>query len=150
MQFIHVGLMQVRIQTLHRHDEGTMALVVFRDTRWSGDRSIFATMEIDLACGRQMIYVVPDTMMTVTDFARNIQISIQTRGYSTWQNGEANLLITRGLVGRLSNTPNVAFAYEIGNVTDYLASQGVQAIAGRKYSSQEHKVSTRAFQSIPI
>ncbi|TYH61116.1 hypothetical protein ES332_D07G027800v1 [Gossypium tomentosum] len=83
MQFIHVGLMQVRIQTLHRHDEGTMALVVFRDTRWT------------------------------------------------------NLLITRGLVGRLSNTPNVAFAYEIGNVTDYLASQGVQAIAGRKYSSQE-------------
>ncbi|KAG6506468.1 hypothetical protein ZIOFF_031791 [Zingiber officinale] len=41
-----------------------------------------------------------------------LQVSILTRGYEQWRNGEANLLITRGLVGRLSNTPNVSFAYE--------------------------------------
>ncbi|AHI90954.1 polyprotein [Hibiscus bacilliform virus GD1] len=137
ISFIHIGIMQVRLQILHRQNEGTMALVVFRDTRWNGDQSIFATMEVDLTEGRQIIYVVPDTMMTIGDFARNIQISILTRGYSNWQNGEANLLVTRGIVGRLSNTPNVAFAYEIGNVTDYLTSQGVQAIAGRRYDSRE-------------
>ncbi|KAG6524084.1 hypothetical protein ZIOFF_013974 [Zingiber officinale] len=55
---------------------------------------------------------------------RNIQVSILTRGYENWRNGEANLLVTRGLVGRLSNTPNVGFAYEVQNVVDYLASHG--------------------------
>ncbi|CAD5192553.1 unnamed protein product [Musa acuminata subsp. malaccensis] len=76
-------------------------------------------------------------MMTVGDFYRNIQLSILTRGYDTWQNGEANLLITRGLVGRLSNTPNVAFAYEISGVVDYLTSHGVRALPGRRYSTTE-------------
>lgn len=37
--FIHIGIMQVRIQILHRQEEGTMAMIVFRDTRWEGDRS---------------------------------------------------------------------------------------------------------------
>ncbi|KAG6537015.1 hypothetical protein ZIOFF_002093 [Zingiber officinale] len=69
-------------------------------------------MEVDLARESQLIYVIPDIMMTIGDFFRNIQLTIVTRGYETWQNGEANFLITRGLIGRLSNTPNVAFAYE--------------------------------------
>ncbi|XP_028098577.1 uncharacterized protein LOC114298248, partial [Camellia sinensis] len=46
--------------------------------------------------------------------------------------GEANLLITRGLVGRLSNTPNVGFAYEIQGVTEFLTSRGVKAIPGEQ------------------
>nr|QJC63475.1 polyprotein [Cacao swollen shoot virus] len=134
--FIHVGILQVRIQILHRQEEGTMALVVFRDNRWTGDQSIFAQMEIDLTRGSQLIYVIPDTMMTIGDFARNVQISILTRGYDNWQNGEANLLITRAMTGRLSNTPNVAFAYQIDGATDYLASHGVRAIAGKRFDLQ--------------
>ncbi|ATZ69486.1 ORF3 polyprotein [Cacao swollen shoot Ghana N virus] len=133
MAFIHIGILQVRIQILHRQEEGTMALVVFRDNRWEGDQSIFATMEVDLTHGSQLVFVIPDTMMTIGDFARNVQLSILTRGYQNWQNGEANLLITRSMTGRLSNTPNVAFAYQISDVTDYLASHGVKAIAGKKY-----------------
>ncbi|CAG70342.1 CP, RT, RNaseH and protease polyprotein [Cacao swollen shoot Togo A virus] len=136
MSFIHIGILQVRIQILHRQEEGTMALVVFRDNRWTGDQSIFAQMEIDLTKGSQLVFVVPDTMMTIGDFARNVQLSILTRGYESWQNGEANLLITRGMTGRLSNTPNVAFAYQIASATDYLASHGVKAIAGKKLNLQ--------------
>ncbi|CAL5326658.1 unnamed protein product [Camellia sinensis] len=70
--------------------------------------------------------------MTIADFFNHVQIVIQTRGYDEWQNGEANLLVTRGLVGRLSNTPNVGFAYEVQGVTDFLTSKGVKAIAGEK------------------
>ncbi|ATZ69522.1 ORF3 polyprotein [Cacao swollen shoot Ghana R virus] len=135
--FIHVGILQVRIQILHRQREGTMALVVFRDTRWEGDRSIFATMEVDLTRGSQLVYAIPDTMMTINDFCQHVQISILTRGYDQWQAGEANLLVTRGMVGRLSNTSNVGFAYSIQGVTDYLASHGVRAIQGREYSTAE-------------
>ncbi|KAG6480393.1 hypothetical protein ZIOFF_063893 [Zingiber officinale] len=67
----------------------------------------------------------------------NHEISILARGYEGWRNGEANILITRGLVGRLSNTPNVGFAYEVQNVVDYLASHGVRALPGRRYDTRE-------------
>nr|WOJ52284.1 nonfunctional polyprotein due to mutation [Fig badnavirus 2] len=136
-QFIHLGIMQVRLQILHRADEGTAALVVFRDNRWQGDQAIFATTEIDLTRGTQLVYVIPDTMMTLGDFYRNIQISILTRGYENWRNGEANLLVTRGVMARLSNTPNVGFAYQIQHVTDHLESRGVRALPGRRYSAEQ-------------
>ncbi|KAG6506517.1 hypothetical protein ZIOFF_031841 [Zingiber officinale] len=136
MQYIHLGVLQVRIQILHRQYEGTMALVVFRDNRWQGDQAILATMEVDLTRGSQKIYVIPEVMMTIGDFYRNIQISILTRGYEAWQNSEANLLITRGMVGRLSNTPNVGFAYEVQGVVDYLTSHGVNALPGRRLSTR--------------
>ncbi|KAF3771976.1 Polyprotein P3 [Nymphaea thermarum] len=134
-RFIHVGLAQVRLQILHRRDEGTQALVVFRDNRWQNDQAIFATMEVDLSRGNQIIFIIPDTILTLRDFYHHFQISIQTRGYNNWRNGEANLILTRGLIGRLSNTPNMAFAYQINHVTDYLASHGVTAIPGRRISS---------------
>ncbi|KAG6524821.1 hypothetical protein ZIOFF_014765 [Zingiber officinale] len=136
MRFLHMGVIQVRIQILHRQEEGTIALVVFRDNRWQGDQAIFATMEIDLTHGSQLVYVIPETMLTISDFYRNIQVSILARGYENWRNGEANLLVTRGLVGRLSNTPNVGFAYEIQNVVDYLESHGVRALPGRSYNTR--------------
>ncbi|KAG6506308.1 hypothetical protein ZIOFF_031631 [Zingiber officinale] len=135
MQYIHMGVLQVRIQILHKQYEGTMALVVFRDNRWQGDQAILATMEVDLTRGSQMIYVIPEVMMTIGDFYRNIQISILTRGYEAFQNNEANLLITRGMVGRLSNTPNVGFAYEVQGVVD-LTSHGVNALPGRRLSTR--------------
>ncbi|KAG6474209.1 hypothetical protein ZIOFF_068133 [Zingiber officinale] len=136
MQYIHLGILQVRIQILHRQREGTMALIIFRDNRWQGDQTILATMEVDLTQGSQMIYVIPETMLTIGDCFRNIQISILTKGYEARQNGDANLLITRGLVGRLSNTPNVGFAYEIQGVVDYLTTHGVKALPGRSLSTQ--------------
>ncbi|KAG6510513.1 hypothetical protein ZIOFF_028537 [Zingiber officinale] len=116
MQYVHLGVLQLRIQALHRQEEGTMTLVIFRDNRWLRDQAILATMEVDLTQGSQLVYVIPDIMLTIGDFYRNIQISILTRGYERWQNDEANLLITRGLVDRLSNTPNVRFAYEVQEV----------------------------------
>ncbi|KAG6508481.1 hypothetical protein ZIOFF_033855 [Zingiber officinale] len=137
MRFIHMGVIQVRVQILHRQEEGTLLLIVFRDNRWQGDQAIFATMEVDLTQGSQLVYVVPDTMLTISDFYRNIQISILARGYEGWQNGEANILVTRGMVGRLSNTPNVGFAYEIQNVVDYLFTHGVRALPGRRYNTRE-------------
>lgn len=112
-------------------------MVVFRDNRWNGDQSIFATMEIDLTHGSQLVYAIPNTMMTIGDFCRNIQISVLTRGYNNWQNGEANLLITRGLVGRLSNTSNVGFVYSIQGVRDFLTSHGVRALQGQAYNTSE-------------
>ncbi|KAG6472915.1 hypothetical protein ZIOFF_070393 [Zingiber officinale] len=39
------------------------------------------------------------------------------------------------MVGRLSNTPNTGFAYEIQGVVDYLTSHGVRALPGRRYST---------------
>ncbi|KAG6536418.1 hypothetical protein ZIOFF_001474 [Zingiber officinale] len=51
MQLIHLGLVMIRIHALHRRNAGTNALVVLRDTRWSDDRSIIGTMEIDLSEG---------------------------------------------------------------------------------------------------
>ncbi|KAF3785196.1 Polyprotein P3 [Nymphaea thermarum] len=135
-RFIHVGLAQVRLQILHRRDEGTQALVVFRDNRWQNDQAIFASMEVDLSRGNQIIFIVPDTILTLRDFYHHFQISIQTRGYTNWRNGEANLILTRGLIGRLSNTPNMVFAYQISHVTDYLASHGVTAIPGRRLNNR--------------
>ncbi|KAG6483912.1 hypothetical protein ZIOFF_060698 [Zingiber officinale] len=137
MRFLHMGVIQVRIQILHRQEEGTLALIVFRNNRWQGDQAIFATMEVYLTHGSQLVYVIPDTMLTIADFYQNIQVSILARGYENWKNGEANLLITRGLVGRLSNTPNVGFAYNIQNVVDYLASHGVRALPGRRYNTRD-------------
>ncbi|KAG6487514.1 hypothetical protein ZIOFF_056101 [Zingiber officinale] len=112
MQFMHMGIIQVQVQILHRREEGTLALIVFRDNRWQGDQAIFATMEVDLTNGSQLVY-------------------------ENWQNEEANLLITQGIVGRLSNTPNVGFAYEVQNVVDYLASHGVWALPGKAYSTRD-------------
>lgn len=137
MQYIHLGILLVRIQTLHRQEEGTMALIVFRDNRWAGDQAILATMEVDLTQGSQMVYIILDIMLTIGDFYRNIQVSILTRGYEQWSNGEANLLITRSLIGRLSNTPNVGFSYEIQGVIDYLISHGVRALPGKRYSTTD-------------
>ncbi|KAG6503163.1 hypothetical protein ZIOFF_035474 [Zingiber officinale] len=93
-------------------------------------------MEVDLTRGSKMIYVIPEVMMTIGDFYRNIQISILVRGYEAWQNSEANLLITRGMVVRLSNTSNVGFAYDMQGVVDYLTSHGVNVLPGRRLSTR--------------
>lgn len=140
IEYIHLGILQVRFQILHRRYAGTLALVVFRDTRWGADgRSIIAAMEVDLAEGNQLIYIMPDIMMTIKDFYRHIQISICTKGYDSWEGAEANLLITRSITARLSNTPNVGFAFRINKVAEYLRSKGVKAIDAAKHSAKQRQ-----------
>ncbi|KAG6507159.1 hypothetical protein ZIOFF_032500 [Zingiber officinale] len=41
------------------------------------------------------------------------------------------------MIARLSNTPNVAFAYKVSGVVDYLTSHGVNALPGRRYSTSQ-------------
>lgn len=137
MQFIHIGLMQVRIQVLHRQEAGTMALVVFRDCSWKGKRSTIARMEVDLTKGSQLVYVAPNMIKKLADFYNNIQVSILTKGYDDYVNSEANLLITKGLIGRLSNTSNVGFAYTVEGVAEYFTSHGVQALKGVPLSTED-------------
>ncbi|KAH7512921.1 hypothetical protein FEM48_Zijuj12G0141600 [Ziziphus jujuba var. spinosa] len=134
---IHIGMVMIRVYAQHRRDAGVNSLVTLRDTRWTGDQQIIATMEIDLTTGIQMVYIVPDIMMTVNDFANHVEISVQTHGYENWQAGESNLLITRMVIGRLSNTSNTNFEYSVDNVADYLASHGVLALPGTKYTTEE-------------
>ncbi|KAG6521499.1 hypothetical protein ZIOFF_018620 [Zingiber officinale] len=87
-------------------------------------------MEVYLTSGSQMIYVIPEIMMTIGDFYRNIQISILTRGYEAWQNSEANLLIIRGLVGTTDE-----YYEEYGDIDDYI-EKGKQIIdQDERYSS---------------
>nr|QCL07901.1 polyprotein [Sweet potato badnavirus B] len=135
-RFIHIGAIQVRVQALHRTHAGTMVLVLNTDRRWNGDLSLFGGIEGDLTEGAFMTYIIPNVTMTVEDFCQNIMVEFQTRGYSEWVHG-SNLLITRGMVGRLSNTPNVGFNYNISAVTDYLASRGVRTLPGRRYSTAD-------------
>ncbi|KAG6518475.1 hypothetical protein ZIOFF_021950 [Zingiber officinale] len=148
MRFLHMGVIQVRIQILHRQEEGTVALVVFRDNRWQGDQAIFATIEVDLTYGSQIVYVIPDTMLTISDFYRNIQISVLTRGYENWRNGEANLLVTRGMVARLSNTPNVGFAYSVANVASTTSSPPTYKEQDEEVQSDEEEVHSQHLISV--
>ncbi|XP_042471385.1 uncharacterized protein LOC122053410 isoform X1 [Zingiber officinale] len=127
----------IRIYTLHRRDTGVMTLVVLRDTRWRDDRSIIATMEMDLTRGTQMVYVIPDIMMNIEDFANHLELSLQTQGYIDWQGGASNLLITRMMIGRLTITSFTNFAYNVKNVTDYLASRGVHALPGTRFTTEQ-------------
>ncbi|KAG6473918.1 hypothetical protein ZIOFF_067838 [Zingiber officinale] len=107
MRFLHMGVIQVRIQILHRQEEGTLALIIFRDNRWQGEQSIFATMEVDLTYGSQLVYVIPDTMLTISDFYQNIQVSILTRGYENWRNDYLTSHGVRALPGRRYNTRDI-------------------------------------------
>ena len=90
-------------------------------------------MEMDLTGGVQLAYTAPDMMMSIHDFFNNVQLVIQTHGYENWQAGKSNMLISRSLIGRLSNDSFTRFNYNIQNVADHLASHGVQAIPGRSH-----------------
>ncbi|GJV70064.1 Orf y [Tanacetum coccineum] len=137
MQHIHIGLAMIRIHTLHRTGAGTNALVVLQDTRWTDTTRIISTMEVDLAQGTQLVYMVPDMMMSINDFHNHLRVSIQTHGYETWQGGESNLLITLSMIGRLSNTSYVGFNYNIENVVEHLSTTGISAIPGERRTMEE-------------
>ncbi|KAG6536187.1 hypothetical protein ZIOFF_001236 [Zingiber officinale] len=129
------------LYTTHCHGilrrEGTNALKVLRDTRWNDDRSIIGTMEVDLSEGTQLVYIAPNLLISVEDFYHHIEIAIQTHGYEQWNSAESNLLITRGLIGRLTNTSHAGFRYNIQNVADYLASTGINAVPATPRTTAE-------------
>jgi hypothetical protein len=137
LQHLHIGLIMIRLYTLHRRNAGVNALVVIRDTRWSDDRAIISSMEIDLTSGTQLAYTAPDMTLSIHDFMNHIQVVIQTHGYEAWQGGESNLLLSRSLIGRLSNTSHTNFRYNVQNVADHLASRGIRAIPGQVRSTAE-------------
>ncbi|KAG6492550.1 hypothetical protein ZIOFF_047513 [Zingiber officinale] len=137
MQLIHLGLVMIRIHALHRRNAGTNALIVLRDTRWNDDRSIIGTMEVDLSEGTQLVYIAPNLLISVEDFYHHIEIAIQTHGYEQWNSVESNLLITRGLIGRLTNTSHAGFRYNIQNVADYLTSTGINAVPATPRTTAE-------------
>ncbi|GKA67092.1 RNA-directed DNA polymerase, partial [Tanacetum coccineum] len=137
LQHIHIGLAMIRLHTLHRIGAGTNALIVLQDTRWSNTTRIISTMEVDLAQGTQLVYMVPDMMMSINDFHNHLRVSIQTHGYEAWQGGESNLLVTLSLIGRLSNTSYVGFNYNIENVVDHLSTRGISAIPGERRTMEE-------------
>ncbi|KAG6476473.1 hypothetical protein ZIOFF_065715 [Zingiber officinale] len=66
-----------------------------------------------------------------------MELAIQTHGYEEWNSAESNLLITRGLIGRLTNTSHAGFRYNVQNVADYLASTGIHAVAASPRTTNE-------------
>nr|QVX19934.1 ORF3 polyprotein [Spiraea yellow leafspot virus] len=135
LQFIHLGMAMVRIHMLHRTDAGISAMVVFRDTRWTDDRAVLASMSVDMTRGSQLVYMIPDVILSIHDFYNHIQVSVQTRGYGQgWTGGDSNMIITRSLIARLTNQSTTNFGYRIGGVMDYLASNGVSCIPGQAWN----------------
>jgi Viral movement protein (MP) len=136
LQHLHIGLIMVRLYALHRRNAGVNALVVLRDTRWPDDRAIISSMEIDLTAGTQLAYTAPDMTLSIHDFSNHTQVVIQTHGYEGWQ-GESNLLLSRSLIGRFSNTSYTNFRYNVEQVADHLASRGIRAIPDQMRTTEE-------------
>ncbi|KAJ3697529.1 hypothetical protein LUZ61_001234 [Rhynchospora tenuis] len=137
LQHIHIGLIMVRLHTLHRRNAGVNALIVIRDIRWRDERAIISSLEMDLGSGTQLAYTAPNMMLSIHDFHEYIQLVIQTHGYEQWQGGESNLLLSRSLIGRLSNTSHTNFRYNVQNVADHLTARGVRAIEGPARSTED-------------
>ena len=129
---MHLGLFMIRIHALHRRGAGTVALVVLRDTRWGNSTSIIGTMEVDLSTRTQLVYMIPDMIISVEDFHNHIEVAVQTHGYEAWQGCESNLLVTINLIGRLSNTSYMGFEYSVHDAVDHLETSGITAIAGER------------------
>lgn len=127
----------IRVHALHRRDAGTNALLVLRDTRWTDNRVVVGTMEVDLTSRSQLVYIAPNMMLSINDFYNHMELCIQTHCYENWQGGESNLLITSSLIGRLTDTSYVGFQYNVQNVSYYLASNGIRAVPSKKYSTRE-------------
>jgi len=134
---IHLGIVMVRISLNHRKFAGIKVFLAIRDTRWKGPRGILGTMEIDMQHGTELVYFIPAQMMEVEDFYNHIEIVIKVKGYDDWVTGKSNLLICRGLVARLTNTSQTAFRIHPEGILEYLASHGVKAVEGKKFSSEQ-------------
>ncbi|KAG6483913.1 hypothetical protein ZIOFF_060699 [Zingiber officinale] len=48
----------IQPESFNQQEEGTLALIVFRDNRWQGDQTIIATMEVDLTHGSQLLTIL--------------------------------------------------------------------------------------------
>lgn len=68
---------------------------------------------------------------------KEYKLVVQTKGYDSWTGREPILLITRAMVGRLTNTSHAAFRYQVGGVVNYLASNVIRAIPGRQHTTKQ-------------
>ncbi|KAF3773342.1 Polyprotein P3 [Nymphaea thermarum] len=93
-------------------------------------------MEIDLNQGAEIIYLVPDTYMSIRDFQKYLCVGIQTRGYEDMTEGD-NLLVSIAVVGRLSNNDQGRYNLNIDGIVDAVASQGIKFIKPKSYNSEE-------------
>ncbi|XP_074576333.1 uncharacterized protein LOC141832867 [Curcuma longa] len=75
MQLIHLGLVMIRVHALHHRNAGVNALVVLRDTRWTDDRSIIGTMEVDLSGGIHAVSAAPRTIAELQGMRWTLQPS---------------------------------------------------------------------------
>ena len=96
-----------------------MILLKFYLPKWGDARGILGQIETDLANGTELVYFLPDLLISVQDFKDNIKIVLKTKGYETWISGESNLLVTKGIVARITNTSYTAFRYNSENIMDY-------------------------------
>lgn len=134
---IHIGLCMIGIHGMHRSELGCKVHVTLIDTRFSDlQRAVIGTMEVDMTKNRELIYFTPDFIIPVPDFCNHICLLIKTKGYESMVAGK-NLMITKALVGRLSNRSTYNFKLQIDNVMTHLGTQGVKAIMGKKFSVKE-------------
>lgn len=68
--------------------------------------------------GTQLTYMAPDIMVSIHDFFNHIELAIQARGYETWTGGESNFLVTRNVVGRLTNSSYTGFRFNVPRVAE--------------------------------
>ncbi|KAG6528595.1 hypothetical protein ZIOFF_010774 [Zingiber officinale] len=117
-----------------RQEEGTLALIVFRDNRWQGDQAIFATMEVDLTYGSQLVYVIPDTIHGVRD--------LPGRRYNTREVQGHNWIIRQSTV----SIPMQPTEVNTRNLLDGSVSlqfdtyQAATSSSQRKYNAKDEEV----------
>ncbi|KAF3773293.1 Polyprotein P3 [Nymphaea thermarum] len=102
-------------------------------------------MEIDLNQGAEIIYLVPNTYMSIRDFQKYLCVGIQTRGYEDMTEGD-NLLISIAVVGRLSNNDQVRYNLNIDGIVDVVASQ--EELAGLEWEMRRF-IEDEASTSLP-
>ncbi|KAF3773888.1 Polyprotein P3 [Nymphaea thermarum] len=89
---IHIGLIAIKIRPLHRRETGAKCFVMILDKRFNkAAKANLGAMEIDLNQGAEIIYLVPNTYMSIRDFQKYLCVGIQTRGYEDMTEGD-NLL----------------------------------------------------------
>ncbi|AXS67831.1 ORF3 [Dioscorea nummularia-associated virus] len=135
---IHIGLILIGIHGLHRRNYGSKVMIALADTSDNiPQKAIIGSMEVDMGENHELCYFAPDMSMTIQDFCNYFSLIIKTKGYETMSHRD-NLLITKALVGRIGNNSSSAYRLKIENVLTHLATQGVRAIEGKKFSSTDY------------
>ena len=126
--YVHIGLIAVGIKATHRKHMGTSACVAFLDTSNNRmEQAIMGVMEMDMSECFGLSYIAPDLTMSIEDFYKYIRILVKRKGYDMVDDRQ-NLIVTLGLVGRLSNEMNSRYTVQVPKVLEHLTSKGVKAL----------------------